>query len=149
MAAFKLFSGKIITTEGHEDFFTIAMPVSKKSLENLKKGKKFAPDYQPSMTGRSEAEFEIRRALLENKGEKLKEVVNALIEDSVGQIVTKYDKDGNELECYVKRNTEAAKVLFDRGFGKVTEKLEVSGDLASQIGELLATRMGGSKPEGK
>ena len=109
------------------------MPVNPKSLENLAKGKRFGIDKAGgNRGGRSILEKVIRDALEANDFENLKATVGSLIE-----VV----KEGG------KGAASAASVLYDRGYGKVIQPVDVpEGGLTIQVVTGVPPKQNGGTP---
>lgn len=112
-----------------DDFFT-NMAINPKSLENLKKRKLFSTENQPANNGRREEEFAIRRALLENSGKELEKVVKDLIYQCQRHKEKKLTSEGEEVEVMVPADPKCISILFERGFGKVKDNIELSGSVS-------------------
>ena len=121
------------------------MPYNPKSAENLKKGKRFEPGCSGNPNGRK-LEQVVKDFLECNNSERLSVLVEEVYKSAIGEdveqvTVSETDKGTfTSTKRWREKDIKAAEVLFDRGYGKPKQEMEVSGDLASQIAEIIGSR---------
>jgi len=108
------------------------MPFNPKSKANLVMGRKKGEVRNPG--GRSVLEKAVRDALESHDHLKLKAVVIGLVEQAQPHLEERTDKLGHKILVVEPGDTKAADILFDRGYGKVTQPIDTpEGGLVIQV----------------
>jgi hypothetical protein len=110
------------------------MPVSKKSLENLKKGKRFSSDHQPDIRGKRKNRL---REFIDDERisiDELRAILEGFLTNYSFAEIEQMFKDGyDELPVFVtmffkaliadikKGSLEAVMIIMDRVYGKATQ----------------------------
>lgn len=101
------------------------MRIHNNSLQNLKKGQ-IKPGEVRNPSGRGILEGTIRKALEDNDQEKLRTIVAGLIKQASPRKVKRMTTMGTPVELEVDGDTTAAQLLFDRGYGRPKQDVDIA-----------------------